>query len=74
MTLKTQSNTRVMTIDDGNHRLFFDRVDNEVRLFSHYTNEEGKPKMRTEKVMSFESFLAMFGVMYGATPHKGKTK
>jgi hypothetical protein len=35
MTLKTQSNTRVMTIDDDNHRLVFDRVDNEVRVFEH---------------------------------------
>jgi len=33
MTLKTQTVTRGMTIDDDNHRLVFDRVDNEVRVF-----------------------------------------
>ena len=36
MTLKTQTVIRGMTIDDDNHRLVFDRVDNEVRVFEHY--------------------------------------
>ena len=57
MTLKTQSNTRVMTIDDGNHRLFFDRVDNEVRVFEHYTNDEGRPKLRTTRIVPFSTLI-----------------
>jgi len=65
MTLKTQSNTRVMTIDDGNHRLFFDRVDNEVRVFEHYVNDEGQPKLRTTKIVPFSTLIEIL---------KGETK
>ena len=57
MTIKTQSNTRVMTIDDGNHRLFFDRVDNEVRVFEHYVNDEGQPKLRTTRIVPFSTLI-----------------
>jgi hypothetical protein len=57
MTLKTQSNTRVMTIDDGNHRLFFDRVDNEVRVFEHYVNDEDQPKLRTTRIVPFSTLI-----------------
>ena len=57
MTLKTQSNTRIMTIDDDNHRLFFDRVDNEVRVFEHYVNDEGQPKLRTTKIVPFSTLI-----------------
>ena len=57
MTLKTQSNTRIMTIDDDNHRLFFDRVDNEVRVFEHYVNDEGQPKLRTTRIVPFSTLI-----------------
>lgn len=57
MTLKTQSNTRVMTIDDDNHRLVFDRVDNEVRVFEHYVNDEGQPKLRTTRIVPFSTLI-----------------
>lgn len=70
MTLKTQSNTRVMTIDDGKLRVVVDTASHEVRLFSHYTNEEGKPKLRTEMVLEFDAFLNMLYAMY----LQGKTK
>jgi len=59
MTLKTQSNTRVMTIDDDNHRLFFDRVDNEVRVFEHYVNDQGQPKLRTTRIVPFSTLIAI---------------
>lgn len=65
MTLKTQSNTRVMTIDDDNHRLFFDRVDNEVRVFEHYVNDEGQPKLRLTKIVPFSTLIEIL---------KGETK
>lgn len=57
MTIKTQSNTRIMTIDDDNHRLFFDRVDNEVRVFEHYVNDEGQPKLRTTRIVPFSTLI-----------------
>ena len=57
MTIKTQSNTRVMTIDDDNHRLFFDRVDNEVRVFEHYVNDQGQPKLRTTRIVPFSMLI-----------------
>ena len=57
MTLKTQSNTRVMTIDDDNHRLVFDRVDNEVRVFEHYVNDEGQHKLRTTRIVPFSTLI-----------------
>ena len=57
MTIKTQSNARVMTIDDGNHRLFFDRVDNEVRVFEHYVNDQGQPKLRTTRIVPFSTLI-----------------
>lgn len=57
MTIKTQSNTRIMTIDDDNHRLFFDRVDNEVRVFEHYVNDQGQPKLRTTRIVPFSTLI-----------------
>ena len=57
MTLKTQSTTRVMTIDDDNHRLVFDRVYNEVRVFEHYVNDAGKPKLRTTRIVPFSTLI-----------------
>jgi len=57
MTIKTQTVIRGMTIDDGNHRLVFDRVDNEVRVFEHYVNDEGQPKLRTTKIVPFSTLI-----------------
>lgn len=65
MTLKTQSTTRVMTIDDDNHRLVFDRVYNEVRVFEHYVNDAGKPKLRTTRIVPFSTLIEIL---------KGETK
>ena len=59
MTLKTQTIIRGMTIDDGNHRLFFDRVDNEVRVFEHYVNDQGQPKLRTTRIVPFSTLIAI---------------
>ena len=57
MTLKTQTAIRGMTIDDDNHRLFFDRVDNEVRVFEHYVNDQGQPKLRTTRIVPFSTLI-----------------
>lgn len=57
MTLKTQILSRGLTIDDDNHRLVFDRVDNEVRVFEHYVNDEGKPKLRTTRIVPFSTLI-----------------
>lgn len=57
MTIKTQSNTRIMIIDDDNHRLVFDRVDNEVRVFEHYVNDEDQPKLRTTRIVPFSTLI-----------------
>ena len=57
MTLKTQTLSRGMTIDDDNHRLVFDRVDNEVRVFEHYVNDEGQPKLRTTRIVPFSTLI-----------------
>jgi hypothetical protein len=46
-----------MTIDDDNHRLFFDRVDNEVRVFEHYVNDQGQPKLRTTRIVPFSTLI-----------------
>ena len=64
MTLKTQSNTRGMTIDDAHHRLVFDRVDNEVRVFEHYYNDFGIEKLRCLKQLKFDSMLQLFHALY----------
>ena len=57
MTLKTQTVIRGMLIDDDNHRLVFDRVDNEVRVFEHYVNDEGQPKLRTIRIVPFSTLI-----------------
>ena len=59
MTLKTQTIIRGMTIDDDNHRLVFDRVYNEVRVFEHYVNDAGKPKLRTTRIVPFSTLIAI---------------
>lgn len=57
MTLKTQTVIRGMTIDDDNHRLVFDRVNNEVRVFEHYVNDAGQPKLRTTRIVPFSTLI-----------------
>jgi len=57
MTLKTQTVIRGMTIDDDNHRLVFDRVDNEVIVFEHCVNDEGQPKLRTTRSVPFSTLI-----------------
>ena len=57
MTLKTQTVIRGMTIDDDNYRLVFDRVDNEVRVFEHYVNDQGQPKLRTTRIVPFSTLI-----------------
>jgi len=57
MTLKTQTAIRGMIIDDDNHRLVFDRVDNEVRVFEHYVNDEDQPKLRTTRIVPFSTLI-----------------
>lgn len=57
MTLKTTTVIRGMTIDDDNHRLVFDRVNNEVRVFEHYVNDAGQPKLRTTRIVPFSTLI-----------------
>ena len=57
MTIKTQTVIRGITIDDDNHRLVFDRVDNEVRVFEHYVNDEGQHKLRTTRIVPFSTLI-----------------
>jgi len=57
MTLKTQTVIRGMTIDDDNHRLVFDRGNNEGRVFEHYVNDEGQPKLRTTRIVPFSTLI-----------------
>ena len=57
MTIKTQTVIRGMTIDDDNHRLVFYRVNNEVRVFEHYVNDEGQPKLRTTRIVPFSTLI-----------------
>lgn len=64
MTLQSHLLNHGVVIDDGQGRVVVDVANKEVRLFSHYTNEKGTPKLRTEKVMEFEAFLKMLSAMY----------
>lgn len=57
MTLKTQTFSHCLTIDDDNHRLVFDRFHNEVRVFEHYVNDEGQPKLRTTRIVPFSTLI-----------------
>jgi acylphosphatase len=70
MTLQSHLLNHGVVIDDGKVRVVVDVANKEVRLFSHYTDEKGNPKLRTEKVMEFENFLRMMSTMY----FKGETK
>ena len=57
MTIKTQTVIRGMTLDDDNHRLVFDRVNNEVRVFEHYVNDQGQSKLRTTRIVPFSTLI-----------------
>lgn len=70
MNFKSYTNINGVFIDDGKVRVVVDTSNEEIRLFSHYINEEGKPKLCTEEVMEFEAFLKMLSAMY----FKGESK
>ena len=59
-----------VVIDDGKIRVVVDVSDKQVRLFSHYINDKGNEKLRTERVLEFDAFLNMLYAMY----LQGKTK
>ena len=59
-----------VVIDDGKIRVVVDTSDKQVRLFSHYINDKGNEKLRTERVLEFDAFLNMLYAMY----LQGKTK
>ena len=59
-----------VVIDDGKIRVVVDVSDKQVRLFSHYINDKGVEKLRTEMVLEFDAFLNMLYAMY----LQGKTK
>lgn len=70
MTLQHNLLDHGVVIDDGKIRVVVDASDKQVRLFSHYINDKGNEKLRTEKVMEFDAFLKMLYAMY----LQGKTK
>lgn len=53
-----------VVIDDGKIRVVVDVSDKQVRLFSHYINDKGNEKLRTERVLEFDAFLNMLYAMY----------
>ena len=57
MPCTTQLSLRGMVIDNGSTRLVFDRVHNEVRVFEHYVNDEGRPKLRTTRIVPFSTLI-----------------
>ena len=65
MTLKTTTIQRGIAIDDGATRLVFDKVDGQLRVFRHYTNEEGNPKLKCVRVLGFPALLDLFQPPYG---------
>lgn len=54
----------VVVIDDGKIRVVVDVSNKQVRLFSHYINDKGNEKLRTERVLEFDAFLNMLYAMY----------
>lgn len=70
MTLQHHLLDHGVVIDDGKIRVVVDVSDKQVRLFSHYINDKGNEKLRTERVMEFDAFLKMLYAMY----LQGKTK
>lgn len=70
MTLQHYLLDHVVVIDDGKIRVVVDVSKKQVRLFSHYINDKGNEKLRTERVLEFDAFLNMLYAMY----LQGKTK
>ena len=70
MTLQHNLLDHGVVIDDGRIRVVVDVSDKQVRLFSHYINDKGNEKLRTERVLEFDAFLNMLYAMY----LQGKTK
>lgn len=70
MTLQHHLLDHGVVIDDGKIRVVVDVPDKQVRLFSHYINDKGNEKLRTERVLEFDAFLNMLYAMY----LQGKTK
>jgi len=70
MTVETKHLDHGVVIDDGKLRVVVDTASHEVRLFSHYINDKGNEKLRTERVLEFDAFLNMLYTMY----LQGKTK
>lgn len=70
MTLQHHLLDHGVVIDDGKIRVVVDVSDKQVRLFSHYINDKGNEKLRTERVLEFDAFLNMLYAMY----LQGKTK
>ena len=70
MTLQYHLLDHGVVIDDGKIRVVVDVSDKQVRLFSHYINDKGNEKLRTERVLEFDAFLNMLYTMY----LQGKTK
>ena len=70
MTLQHHLLDHGVVIDDGKIRVVVDVSNKQVRLFSHYINDQGNEKLRTERVMEFDAFLKMLYAMY----LQGKTK
>jgi hypothetical protein len=46
-----------LSADNGVHRMVVDAKNKEVRLFAHYVNDEGKPKLKTTHVMPLEALM-----------------
>jgi hypothetical protein len=46
-----------LSADNGVHRMVVDAKNKEVRLFTHYINEEGKPKLKTIHVTPLEDLM-----------------
>ena len=65
MTLKTTTLQRGLAIDDGATRLVFDKFDGQLRVFRHYTNEEGNPKLKCVRILDFPALLDLFQPPYG---------
>ena len=64
MTLQHHLLDHGVVIDDGKIRVVVDTSEKQVRLFSHYINDKGVEKLRTERVMEFDAFLNMLYAMY----------
>ena len=46
-----------MSADNGTHRLVLDAIRNEMRLFSHYINADGRHKLKTIHTMPIEDLI-----------------